>query len=99
LTDLKDFYFLRYDGSKFAIYENEIIVSTRFRSAFLDGMKNGEHIHSPFDIAELVNYPVVSEHLFSVILEGYISTLNAIEARSKTRGASVGEPSISTLAV
>jgi hypothetical protein len=35
----------------------------------------------------VVNYPVVTEHLLSVILEGYISTLTAIEARSKMRGA------------
>jgi len=51
---MKDFYFLRYDGSRFAIYEDEITVSTRSRSAFLDGMKNGERIHSPFDIAALL---------------------------------------------
>jgi hypothetical protein len=54
LTDLKDFYFLRYDGSKFTLYENEIIVSMRSRSAFLDGMRNGEHIHSPLDIVALL---------------------------------------------
>ena len=53
LTDMKDFYFLRYDGSNFAIYENEINVSNRSRSIFLDGMRNGEHFHSPFDISAL----------------------------------------------
>jgi hypothetical protein len=35
----------------------------------------------------VVNHPVVTEHLFSIILEGYISTLDAIEARSQLRGA------------
>ena len=29
-------YFLQYDGFKFTLYENEIIVSARSRSAFLD---------------------------------------------------------------
>jgi hypothetical protein len=47
---MKDFYFLRYDGSKFAIYERDVAVSTRSRSAFLDGMRNGQFIHSVFAI-------------------------------------------------
>lgn len=40
LTDLKEFYFFRYDGSTFAIYQ-EVTVSTRTRVSFLDGMRNG----------------------------------------------------------
>ncbi|KAF8809768.1 hypothetical protein BYT27DRAFT_7222328 [Phlegmacium glaucopus] len=59
-------------NSKFAIYENEIIVSICSCSAFLDGMRNGEHI--------LPSTLLFTDHLFSVILEEYISTLNAIEA-------------------
>jgi len=34
----------------------------------------------------VVNNPVVAEHLFSIILEGYISTLDAIECSSRLRG-------------
>jgi len=45
-------------------------------------------LFTPFSPSQwVVNYPVVTEHLFSIILEGYISTLNAIEARSRLRGA------------
>jgi hypothetical protein len=34
----------------------------------------------------VVNCHIVAEILFSVILEGYIQTLEAVSARSKTRG-------------
>ena len=39
LTNLKGFYFLRYDGTKFTLYEKKIIVSSRSRSSFLDRMR------------------------------------------------------------
>jgi len=41
LTDLHDFYILRYNGSTFSVYQDEITVSGRYRSAFLHGMING----------------------------------------------------------
>jgi hypothetical protein len=41
LTDLHDFYILRYDGSIFSLYQDEITVPKRPRSAFLNGMMNG----------------------------------------------------------
>jgi hypothetical protein len=68
LTDLHDFYILRYDGSTFSFYDKEITVPQRTRSAFLGGMMD------------------VTEILFSVLLEGYIQTLEAVSVRSKSRG-------------
>lgn len=41
LTDLHDFHILRYNGSSFSLYQDEITVSKRPRSAFLHGMING----------------------------------------------------------
>ena len=48
-------------------------------------MRNGECIYSPSNVA---NYPIVTKILFSIILQGYISTLNAIpvEVGSNVRG-------------
>jgi hypothetical protein len=87
LTDLRDFHFLRYDGSRFELYGREIAVSPFSRSAFLDGMRNGLFPHSLSTSQHVIDHPVVSEHLFSIILEGYISNLSAIQNRSSLRGA------------
>lgn len=87
LTDLRDFYFLQYDGSKFTLHEDDFIVPTRSRSAFLDGMRNGECNSLSLGHHCIVNYLIVTDHLFSIILEGYISNLNAVEARFNLQGA------------
>jgi len=73
LTDLRMFYFFRYDGSQFT-RTKAMFVSEESRPEFLAGMRR------------------VSEHLFSVLLEGYIATLAAVEARSTWRGT-VGDVS------
>ncbi|KAF5386868.1 hypothetical protein D9615_002081 [Tricholomella constricta] len=88
LTDLRDFYFLRYDGSSFALYNHDISILLRSRATFLDGMRS------------------VTDHLFSIILDGYISNITVIQSRSSLRGsqgdvskhnsALVGEPKIAT---
>jgi len=89
LTDMTKFYFLRYDGCNFTLYEKETHVSYHSYPIFLDGMRNGERIYSPLNA---VNYPIVTEILFSIILQGYISTLDAIpvEVRSNLRGGRFG---------
>jgi len=87
LTDLHDFYILRYDGSIFSLYQDEITVPKRPRSAFLHGMMNGS-LTVTFVIKDCVNCGIVTEILFSVILEGYIQTLEAVSTRSDSRGFS-----------
>jgi len=84
LTDMRDFYFLRYDGCNFTLYKDETRVSYYSHPQFLDGMRNGECTHAPLNV---VNYAIVTEILFSIILQGYISILDAIpvEARSNPR--------------
>jgi hypothetical protein len=39
LTDLRDFFFLKFDGSRFAV--NEITVSTKSRLSFIEDMMEG----------------------------------------------------------
>ena len=85
LTDLHDFFIFCYDGSKFCLYQDEISVPTHPRSAFLRGMINGL-LAVTFVIKDYINCHIVTEILFSVILQGYIQTLQAVSTRSKYRG-------------
>ena len=85
LTDLHNFFIFCYDGSKFCLYQDEITVPARPRSAFLCGMINGL-LAVTFVIEDYVNCHIVTEILFSVILQGYIQTLQAVSTRSKYWG-------------
>lgn len=84
LTDLKDFYFFSYDGSTFKM-DKEIHVSSATRAEFLNGMGDGELL---FLILDNFSHclPTVTERLFSTILEGYISILDAVVRRSSHQG-------------
>ncbi|KIM36797.1 hypothetical protein M413DRAFT_31419 [Hebeloma cylindrosporum] len=84
LTDMEHFYFIRYDGCNFTLYEDNAHISRHSHPLFLDGMRNVRAI--------------ATDVLFSIILQGYISTLDAIhaEVRPYTRGTRVDRSEHST---
>jgi hypothetical protein len=86
---MSEFYFLRYDGCNFTLYEKHTRVSFHSYPVFMDGMRNGERIYFPLNA---INYPIVTELLFSILLQGYISTLDAIpvEVRSNLQERGFG---------
>ena len=69
LTDLHDFYILRYDGSTFSLYQDEITVPQRPRSAFLHGMINGSLT------VTFVSRIVVDCHSYRDFVLGYFGRL------------------------
>lgn len=83
LTDLEHFYFFRYDGNQF-FRSNAIIVLDMPRSEFLAGMRHGR-LFFPLNHGDLY-FLVVSEQLFSILLEGYVGMLAAVEAQSSKIG-------------
>jgi len=68
LSDLHDFYFFSYDGTKFQRMV-EITIPQQPRAQFMEGMAQ------------------VSDLLFSLLLNGYIEILAAVEKRSTKRGS------------
>lgn len=83
---MRTFTFLKYDGSTFTRYEHDVSITNHSRRAFLDGMRNGQCIRSSLDVIGLLTITSVTEVLFSIILEAYISTLDIINSRSKLHG-------------
>ena len=88
LTDMEKFLFFRYDGKTFERFEEPMFVPTN-RVNFLAGMIDGATIaYLKFLLAELTCclLAIVSETVFSILLQSYIEFLRAIEARSRGRG-------------
>ena len=80
LTDLHFFYFFSYDGSTFRM-DKEIHVSAATRTDFFNGMGDGEPLSQWF-----LCLITVSERLFSILLEGYATILEAVVKRSCHQG-------------
>lgn len=87
LTDLHDFYFISYNGSKFSCTP-EITVSTYSRLTFLEGMMKGVAVILLSVHSYIKSCPSgsVTERLFSMLLHAFIRTMEAVEARSEVRG-------------
>lgn len=83
-SDLNSFEILSYDGTKFQ-YLTQILVPLEYRTEFIHGMAQGMFAFLPVLILYLCS--TVSDLLFSLLLNGYIGVLSAVEKRSRKRGS------------
>jgi hypothetical protein len=80
------FYFFRFNGSEFA-RTRDIFVASSSRYEFLDGMVKGVTALLLYQCERIeFHLWVVTEQLFSILLEGYVETLEAVTAKSVLRG-------------
>jgi hypothetical protein len=85
LSDLEKFYFLCYDGICFTRTEKVVLVLDAPRSDFLAGMRRGRLFNLKSEPSHCLTFLLVSDLLFSVLLQGYIGMLDAIVVRSTVR--------------
>ena len=94
LTDLRDFYFFRYDNSKFTLYQDEKSLCLVVRGLYSWMRRRVVCALTSIPLPLLITnvYTVqVTEHLFFITVEGNVGNLDADTSRSKKyRGSARG---------